>query len=97
MIAARSDTDSTLLGLARVITDGLTIADLQDLLVRPAAQGAGVGGALLESLLHRVKDIRQLVLLCDAKSALERFYAHHNLVDTRKVGPEPLRAFVRLL
>ena len=43
-----------LVGLARVITDGVAVAYLCDLAVEPDVQGAGVGKRLIDEVLARV-------------------------------------------
>ncbi|GAA1436908.1 hypothetical protein GCM10009616_37780 [Microlunatus lacustris] len=86
-----------LLGLARVISDRHTIAYLQDLLVAPEAQRSGVGGSLLDEVLRRCSDIRQVVLLTDAEDRQRLFYESHGLREVHDVEPAPLRSFVRLM
>lgn len=63
-----------LLGLARVVGDGLTIVYLQDLLVRRDRQRQGIGRQLLEAVAARYADVRQLVLLTDDTPATRTFY-----------------------
>lgn len=43
-----------LVGLARVLTDGVQAADLCDLAVEPDVQGAGVGKRLIDEILDRL-------------------------------------------
>ena len=88
--------EGVLLGLARVISDGQTIAYLQDLLVAPDAQRSGVGGSLLDEVLRRCSGIRQVVLLTDAEERQRLFYESRGLCEIRDVQPAPLRSFVRL-
>jgi GNAT superfamily N-acetyltransferase len=61
VIAAFSE--EGLVGLARVVSDGASIAYLQDVLVRPEAQRAGIGRRLVEAALAPYTDVRQKVLL----------------------------------
>lgn len=44
-----------LVGLARVLTDGVAVAYLCDLAVEPDVQGAGVGKRLVDEVLARVE------------------------------------------
>lgn len=43
-----------LVGLARVLTDGVAVAYLCDLAVEPDVQGAGVGKRLIDEILARI-------------------------------------------
>ncbi|MGR0159346.1 GNAT family N-acetyltransferase [Paenarthrobacter nitroguajacolicus] len=52
VVVARDD-EGALMGLARAISDDATIAYIQDILVNPEFQGAGVGRALFG---HAKKD-----------------------------------------
>ncbi|RZS56195.1 acetyltransferase (GNAT) family protein [Microcella putealis] len=63
--AAARDDAGLLVGFVRVISDDATIAYIQDILVRPDAQGRGIGSALLEAALARHAHVRQVVLITD--------------------------------
>ena len=84
-----------LLGIARVISDGASIAYLQDVLVRPSAQRAGLGRLLVEAALSPYPDVRQKVLLTDDEPAQRAFYESMGFAETRDFGDGTLRAFVR--
>lgn len=62
-----------LIGLCRAISDGASVAYIQDLLVDPVHQGQGYGAALLAAAMEEFKDLRQIVLVTDIHSA-EGFY-----------------------
>ncbi|TXR51666.1 GNAT family N-acetyltransferase [Quadrisphaera setariae] len=84
-----------LAGLARVISDGASIAYLQDLLVHPDHQRCGVGTALVREALRPFAGVRQQVLLTDDEPGQRAFYAS---LGFTQVGEEPcgsLRSFVR--
>lgn len=66
------DAAGRLLGLVRTVSDGVTIVYVQDVLVVPSAHRLGIGGALLDAVLHRYSHVRQTVLLTDAERASER-------------------------
>lgn len=68
---------------------------LQDVLVDPAEQGAGIGRRLLETLFGSYGDVRQHVLLTDAEEGQRAFYERLGFVEAHHVTPG-LRAFVRL-
>ena len=50
-----------LVGLARVMTDGVLFSYLCDLAVEPDVQGLGVGGALMAEVLRRCKGTELLL------------------------------------
>ncbi|QOR71844.1 GNAT family N-acetyltransferase [Ruania alkalisoli] len=85
----------TLVGLARTISDGVTVVYLQDVLVRPSHQRTGLGRELLTRLLGTYGDIRQQVLLTDDRPEQRAFYSSLGFVETHDHEP-PLRSFVRL-
>ena len=95
VLAARAESGE-LIGLARTISDGHTIAYLQDILVAPAHHRRGVGGALLDEMLSRTQHIRQLVLLTDAEDAQRAFYESRGFAETHDVAPHQLRSFVHI-
>jgi GNAT superfamily N-acetyltransferase len=84
-----------LIGLARVLTDGVTIVYFQDLLVRPSHHRRGVGTALADAVLGEYADVRQFVLITDTEPGQRKFYESRGLVEAHDSDPE-LRAFVRL-
>ena len=61
------------MGLARVISDDVSICYLQDILVDPNHQRAGVGKTLLEQVLKRYLHVRQKVLITDDEPRLCAF------------------------
>lgn len=93
VVAARRD--GRLVGLARVISDGTTICYLQDVLVRPDAQRAGTGRALVLAALEPYASVRQKVLLTDDETGQRAFYEALGYQETRDHGAGSLRAFVR--
>lgn len=64
----------TLVGLIRVVGDGQTILYIQDLLVLPNYQRQGIGSHLVTHILHRYKDVRQIVLTTDLTIEQQSFY-----------------------
>jgi len=95
VLTARTD-DGSLVGLVRTVSDGVTIAYVQDLLVRPEHQRGGVGGALLDAVLDRYSGVRQTVLLTDAEPGQRAFYESRGFTEVHDVAPAPLRSFVLL-
>jgi ribosomal protein S18 acetylase RimI-like enzyme len=84
-----------LIGIARVVSDGASIAYLQDVLVRPSTQRAGLGRRLVLTALAPYADVRQKVLLTDDEPAQKAFYESLGYRETRDFGEGTLRAFVR--
>jgi GNAT superfamily N-acetyltransferase len=83
-----------LVGLVRAVSDDATICYLQDVLVDPAAQRAGVGRALVAAVLERYAHVRQHVLVTDDEPKQRAFYESLGYTETRDVEGASLRAFV---
>lgn len=86
--------DGRLVGLARSISDGVTVVYLQDVLVHPDEQRQGVGRLLLEELFAGYPEVRQRVLLTDDEDRQRSFYQGLGFVEVHDHTP-PLRSFVR--
>lgn len=84
-----------LVGLARVVSDGVSIAYLQDLLVRPDHQRHGVGTSLLVAAFEPFTEVRQQVLLTDDEPRQRAFYASLGFTEAAEHPQGPLRAFLR--
>lgn len=54
-----------LVGMARVVGDGVTVAYIHDLLVDPEHQRRGIGRALLTEVLDETSHIRQVYITTD--------------------------------
>ena len=93
VVTARYGED--LLGLARVLSDGASIAYLQDVLVRPELQREGVGRQLVQAALEPFAHVRQKVLLTDDEPRQRAFYESLGYTELREYGDGALRAFVR--
>ena len=94
-LAAARDETGRLVGLARAISDGTTVAYVQDVVVLPFAQRNGIGGRLVGCLLDAVGPVRQVVLLTDAEPRQRAFYESLGFTEVHDHDPA-LRAFVRL-
>jgi GNAT superfamily N-acetyltransferase len=84
-----------LIGLARGLSDDVSIFYLQDILVRPEYQGQGVGRALLGDCLERFEHVRQKVLLTDDEESQRRFYESLGYVNIRDYQEWRLNAYVQ--
>lgn len=94
--AAEARADGQLVGLARGLSDDVSIFYLQDILVRPEWQHQGIGRALLADCLQRFHHVRQKVLLTDDLPAQHRFYESMGYHDTRRIAGVNLHAFVQI-
>jgi GNAT superfamily N-acetyltransferase len=85
-----------LVGLARVVSDDVSIAWLQDLLVHPDHQRTGLGRALARAALERFDHVRTFALLTDDEPRQRAFYESVGLVALPDAAGGRLRSFVRL-
>lgn len=94
-----------LVGMARIVSDGATIAYLQDVLVHPRAQRTGLGRRLVEAAFEPYSHIRQHVLLTDDEPRQRftddeprqrSFYESLGFAEIRDIDSGSLRAFVRM-
>jgi len=63
-----------LIGLIRVVGDGLTIIYVQDILVLKSHKRQGIGRKLMERILEEYRPVRQKVLLTDDTPETRGFY-----------------------
>lgn len=66
--------DTTLVGMARAITDGHTILYVQDVLVMGTYRRRGIGRELMRRLLMPYRHVRQTVLITDDTPLNHAFY-----------------------
>lgn len=83
-----------LVGLARIVSDGHTIAYLQDVLVDPAHHRRGIAATLLRHAFEPYGHVRQHVLITDAEPGQRAFYEAAGFREIRD-GRFPGRAFIR--
>ena len=84
-----------LAGLARIVSDGATIAYLQDVLVRPEFQRQGLASELLRQVFEPFAGVRQHVLTTDAEAGQLAFYESQGFREARDFPDGGLRAFLR--
>ena len=82
-----------LVGLIRVVGDGLTIIYIQDIIVLREYQKEGIGSELMKQILAKYSDVRQKVLLTDDAPDVRQFYEKNNF---RSCDQGELVAFVQL-
>jgi len=95
-VVSATDSAANLVGLARVISDDVSICYIQDLLVHPDHQRAGVGRALMDRALKRYVHVRQKVLITDNEPGQRAFYESIGFIEAHDLEPAPLRAFVQI-
>jgi ribosomal protein S18 acetylase RimI-like enzyme len=83
-----------LVGLARGLSDDVSIFYLQDILVHPDHQEQGIGTALLKNCLKRFQHVRTKVLLTDDDEVQLRFYKSLGYTNTN--NNEKLNAFIQV-
>lgn len=85
--------DDELVGLTRAVGDGVYILYIQDILVKEAYQGKGIGSTLLQKMLEANQMVRQTVLMTDYQDKTIQFYEKNGFTkaDNEKTGI----AFVR--
>ena len=85
-----------LVGLARIVGEGLTIAYLQDILVRPSHHRRGIGRELFSRAFEPYDEVRQKVLMTDCGQATRSFYEAMGFTETHDLGElsEQARVFV---
>jgi len=85
-----------LIGLARSLSDDVSIFYLQDILVHPNFQQQGVGRQLLSNCLKRFEHVRMKVLLTENEEKQIRFYEAMDYKNTKDLEKIPLNAFVQV-
>ncbi|HEY4624325.1 MAG TPA: GNAT family N-acetyltransferase [Solibacillus sp.] len=63
-----------LVGLVRIIGDGLTIIYVQDILVLNTYQNQGIATELMKQILNKYSHVRQKVLLTEEAPDVRHFY-----------------------
>lgn len=94
VVAAMSQ--GRLVGMARCLSDDVSVFYLQDILVRPDWQRQGVGSQLLNNCLRRFNHVRQKILLTDDEPAQHRFYRAMGYTDIQDIAAAQLHAFVQI-
>ncbi|MDQ0155806.1 GNAT family N-acetyltransferase [Robertmurraya andreesenii] len=82
-----------LVGLIRVVGDGLTIIYIQDILVLNAYQNQGIATQLMQKILDNYSHVRQKVLLTEEAPDVRHFYEKNGFQSCDKGS---LVAFAKL-
>lgn len=95
VVTARAD-DGELVGLARCLSDDVSIMYLQDVLVHPAHRRRSLGSILVGACLRRFDHVRQKVLLTDDEPGQHEFYRSLGYRDVNDLGSVKAHCFVQL-
>ncbi|PEI83828.1 GNAT family N-acetyltransferase [Bacillus toyonensis] len=82
-----------LVGLIRIVGDGLTIIYIQDILILHAYQNQGIASQLIQQILCKYKTVRQKVLLTEEAPDVRHFYEKNDFLFCDKGS---LVAFAKL-
>ncbi len=88
--------EQTLIGLARCLSDDVSIFYLQDILIRPEFQRLGVGRQLLQKCLDRFDHVRMKVLITNDEDRQIRFYKSMGYQNTASLSKIKLNTFVQV-
>jgi ribosomal protein S18 acetylase RimI-like enzyme len=92
VVTARDD--DRLVGLARVLSDDVSIVYVQDVLVDPEYQRNGIGRELLQRCLDRFSHVLKRMLLTDDEAHQHRLYKALGFHDVSRLDGAGLHAFV---
>ena len=88
--------DEHVVGIARSISDEVSIHYLQDILVHPEFQKKGIGRKLLNLMLERFENVRTHMILTDDEEKQLKFYESLGYKNTRGLKEVPLNSFVKM-
>lgn len=76
--------DEQLVGVIRVVGDGVSIIFIQDLLIHPEFQRRGIGKKLMLAVLEKYKTVRQKALMTDDIPGQKAFYRSVGLIPIQE-------------
>lgn len=85
-----------LVGLARCLSDDVSICYLQDILIHPEFQRHGFGRRLLSNCLERFAHVRMKVLITDDEERQKLFYESLGYKNTKNLKKIPLNTYVQI-
>ena len=85
-----------LAGLARVLSDDVSILYLQDILVHPNYQRRGIGMQLMNACLERYAHVRAKVLMTDDDERQRLFYERAGFKNMKSLDNATLNMFVQI-
>ncbi|ABY23721.1 acetyltransferase, GNAT family [Renibacterium salmoninarum ATCC 33209] len=90
----RAMDDGELVGLARVISDKVSICFLQSLAVNPAHQRRGIGKALVEAVFEPFP-LMVRALITGVSASQRAFYESMGFIEPANTLPEASQVFLR--
>lgn len=75
-----------LIGMVRVVGDGFTIIYIQDILVHKEFQNQGIGTILLNNIIEKYSDVRQILLMTDKTDSLQIFYEKNGFIKVSEMN-----------
>ena len=76
--------DNKLVGLIRVVGDEHTIIYIQDLIVLKAYQRQKIATNLIDIVLNKYSNVRQIILMSDNDDSLIKFYNSNKFMQVQK-------------
>ncbi|TWT08014.1 GNAT family N-acetyltransferase [Planococcus sp. CPCC 101016] len=76
--------EDRLVGLIRLVGDGLTIIYIQDILILNSYQNKGIATELMMQVFQEFNEVRQKVLLTEEAPAVRRFYERNGFQSCDK-------------
>lgn len=76
--------DNKLVGLIRVVGDEHTIIYIQDLIVLKAYQRQKIATNLIDIVLNKYSNVRQIILMSDNDDSLIKFYNSNKFIQVEK-------------
>jgi predicted GNAT family N-acyltransferase len=73
--------DGEIVGFARILGDGVFTILIQDLIVKVKMQRNKIGQELMNYILRRFKNVRQILVICDDRNDLKSFYRRFSLSE----------------
>ena len=95
VVTAR-DEDQNLVGLARCLSDDVSIMWLQDVLVHPDHRRKGIATFLVSVCLHKYSHVRQKVLMTDDEPGQAAFYRSLGYKNTTDFGAPTINVFAQI-
>lgn len=85
LILGAYDNDK-LVGIIRVVGDGVSIVFVQDIIVLPEYQRQGIGSVLLRAVMEKYSDVYQMELMTDNTPKTVSFYESLGFKKVDNVG-----------
>ncbi len=95
VVTARND-EGELVGMARCLSDEVSVMYLQDVLVRPVSQRRGVGHYLVRVCLERFSEVRQKVVVTDDEPKMGEFYQGLGYSNVAELKTPGLAAYLQI-